>query len=178
MVMSSATCAAGALAVGVAAALRQRPLPGLQFLLVPASLVLAVGQVWTIAGAKAQLPPPSGGRRAERGASRRDLRKARAVWFGTLFGDVPRVLARALLTLAFLGWLSGMLAFPALARGGPSGPGGGCRYRLDSHGAYTCVARATYQRAGAGEQRLVSGIILAFFAIHTGAAIGALRRRS
>jgi hypothetical protein len=70
-----------------------------------------------------------------------------------------------------------MTAFPALAHGGPAGARGGCAYRLNNHGSYTCVSRQTYEHAGAGEQRFASGIMLGFFAIHSGAALGGLHRR-
>ena len=93
------------------------------------------------------------------------------------FGDLPRSLAGSLLTLAGLGWLSVMTAFPSIARGGPAGSADGCAYRLSSHGTFSCVSRQTFDQTGAGEQRFAAGILLAFFCLHTGAALGHIRSR-
>jgi hypothetical protein len=56
-------------------------------------------------------------------------------------------------------------------QGGPAGPGGGCRYRVASHGVYTCGSKAAYDLAGAAEQRIAAGGFLCFFAVHLYAAL-------
>lgn len=169
----AALCGLGAFAIGATALVRDRPLPGVAVLLVPAIPVLAAGQLWAIALINARMPRRTGGWR-DRVRARKGLGRNPQTFF---FGELDAKLARPLLVVAFFGWLSAMIALPALAHGGPIGPGGGCRYRLDSHGSYTCVSRATYEHTGAGEQQVAGGIMLAFFAIHTGAALGGLTRR-
>lgn len=171
---AAALCATGAFLLGVTALIRDKPLHGVAVLLVPAIPTLAVGQLWAIALINARTRRRTGGWRDRMRASQAMSLNPR----GFFFGDLPSRFARPLLTLAFLGWLSAMTAFPALANGGPAGAGGGgCPYRLDNHGSYTCVSRQTYEHAGAGEQRFASGIMLGFFAIHSGAALGGLPRR-
>jgi len=165
-------CAAGAFAVGLAALVRDKPTPGLTILLLPAIPTVFVGQLWMIAALYARLPRSTG-------SWRERVRARRAVGWNwrIVFGGLPATLLLPLLGLAFVGWLSAMTAFPSIANGGPAGAGDGCRYRLDSHARYTCVSRATYEDAGAGEQRFASGIFLAFFAVHTCGALGELHRR-
>ena len=173
---AAALCATGAFLVSVALLIRDRPLDGAPALLVLAIPTIAVGQLWAIGLINSRMPPRAGNWRdrvrANRGMSRNPQR--------FFFGDLPSKFGRPLLALAFLGWLSAMTAFPALVHGGPADPGGGCAFRLSNHGSYTCVSQHAYEHAGAGEQRFVSGILLGFFAIQTGAAIGGLygRRRS
>ena len=170
---AAALCAAGAVLVIVAVLIREKPLNGVMILLIPAIPTLAVGQLWTIALLNARRPRDTGGWRDRMRASRATKANPQAFFFG----DLPSSLGRTLLALAFLGWLSAATAFPALLHGGPAGAADGCPYRLSSHGRYTCVSRQTYQHAGAGEQRLASGVLLGFFAVHTGAALGGLHRR-
>ncbi len=171
---AAALCAAGAVLVIVALLVRDKPLNGATTLLIPAIPTLAVGQLWMIASLNARTPRYTGGWRDRMRASRATRGNPRAFFFR----DLPSWLGRTLLALAFLGWVSAATAFPALMHGGgPADAGDGCPYRLSSHGTYTCVSKQTYQHAGAGEQRLAGGVLLAFFAIHTGAALGGLRRR-
>jgi hypothetical protein len=166
-------CATGAFLVGVAALIRQKPLNGVTGLLLPAIPTIAVGQLWAIALISLRTPRRTSGGRDRMRASQASRGNPRAFFFGNL----PSRFGRPLLALAFLGWLSAMTAFPALIDGGPAGARDGCPYRLSNHGSYTCVSRQTYEHAGAGEQRFASGILLGFFAIHTGAALGGLHRR-
>lgn len=170
---AAASCAIGALLVSLAALVRDEPLEGASILLLPAIPILAVGQLWTIASMNARMPRRTGGWRDRTRASHAMSRNPRTFFFG----DLPSRFARPLLLLAFLGWLSAMTAFPALTNGRPAGAGDGCQYRLNSHGWYTCVSRRRYEHAGAAEQRLGSGVMLAFFALHAGAALGGLHRR-
>jgi hypothetical protein len=170
---AAALCGTVALLLGVTALIRDKPLHGVAVLLLPAIPTLAAGQLWTIALINARTPRRTGGWRDRMRASQTISGNPRAFFFG----DLPSTFARSLLALAFLGWLSAMAAFPALANGGPAGAGGGCAYRLNNHGSYTCVSRQTYEHAGAGEQRFASGIMLGFFAIQSGAAFGGLHRR-
>lgn len=166
-------CAAGAFLVGMAALVREKPLDGVAVLLVPAIPTLAVGQLWAIALITSRTSERPGGWRDRMRAGQATMGNPRAFFFG----DLPWRFGGPLLGLAFLGWLSAMTAFPALSHGGPAGAGDGCPYRLSSHGSYTCVSLKTYEHAGAGEQRFASGILLGFFAIQTGAALGGLHRR-
>jgi hypothetical protein len=165
--------AVGACLVGVAALIRDKPLEGVGILVIPAAPVIALGQLWAIGLTNSRLPPRSGGWRERRRAIGAMSWKPRAFFFGNL----PANVGRPLLALAFLGWLSGVTAFPTLARGGPAGAGDGCPYQLSNHGIYTCVSQHVYEHAGAAEQRLASGILLGFFAIHIGAALGGLHGR-
>lgn len=159
-----------ALAIGLTALIRGEPTRGIGVLLVFAVPVVFVGQIWLIVLGRARMP--SG--RGWRGRSRMfGVRDARALFFGSLSWAT----AGPLLVLAFLGWLSAMTAFPSIANGGPTSPSSSCRYRLDSHGATSCVSREIYEHAGAGEQRFAAGILLAFFALHAGGALGGLAER-
>ncbi|MEO6713207.1 MAG: hypothetical protein ABIM89_07235 [Mycobacteriales bacterium] len=165
--MAAGVCALGAATIGLLALARNKPLPGAAILLLPAVPVLAVGHLWMMGLMLARRPQVTGGWRekirANREASRNPLR--------VFFGDLPRRIAVPLMAVAFLGWLSAMTATGAIANGGPEYAGSGCAYRLASHGAYTCVTKAAYERAGAGEQRFASGILMAFFTLHFGAAL-------
>jgi hypothetical protein len=173
---AAALGAVGAFVIDIAVLIRERPLTGLAILLVPAIPTIAVGQLWATALINSRMPPRSAGWRNRMRANRAMSWKPRAFFFG----DLPSRFGRPLLALAFLGWLSAVTAFPTLTNGGPDSAGDGCPYRLSNHGSYTCVSRQTYQRAGAAEQRLASGVLLGFFALQTGAALGGLygRRRS
>jgi uncharacterized protein DUF2510 len=170
---AAAACAAGALLINLTALIRDKPIHGIAILLLPAVPTLAVGQVWMIALINARMPRRTGGWRDRMRASQSVGLNPRTFFFG----DFPTRLAYPFLGLAFVGWLSAMTAFPALTNGGPGGASHGCPYTLDNHGTYTCVSKQTYEHAGAGEQRLATGILLGFFAIHTGAALGGVYRR-
>ena len=158
----------GAAMIGLLALARNKPLHGAAILLLPAIPVIAAGQLWTIGFMQARRPPRSGGWRHTVGDGR-GMSLSPSRFF---FGDLSRRIALPLMAVAFLGWLSAMTAFGSTAQGGPAGAGNGCAYRLDSHGAYTCVTKAEYEHAGAGEQRFASGVLLAFFSLHFGAALG------
>jgi len=171
---AAAACATGALLINATALIRDKPLHGITILLLPALPTLVLGQLWAIGLINARLPPRRTADWRERIRASRSLGMNPRAFF---FADVPSRLANPLLGLAFAGWLSAMTAFPSLTHGGPAGSGGGCPYRLSNHGSYRCVSRATYEHAGAGEQRFASGILLGFFTMHTGAALGGLYRR-
>ena len=165
--------ALGAATIGLLALARDMPLNGAAFLLVPAIPVLAVGQLWMIGHMQARIPPvPGGWRMRARGRRRMGLNPIRF-----FFGDLSKRIAVPLLVVAFLGWLSAMTAFGSISHGGPAGAGNGCAYQLDSHGDSTCVTKVEYERAGAGEQRFASGILLAFFSLHLGAALSGHRHQ-
>jgi hypothetical protein len=134
-------------------------------LLVPGILLLAAGQVWAILVAMARRPPGAG-RRFLAGGGRsvsQDLR-----W---RFGAVDRRVTRTVAALCVTGFLSFITAIFFTWQGGPAGPGGGCAYRLMSHGVYTCVSKTAYDLAGAAEQRIAAGAFLFFYAIHLYAAL-------
>jgi hypothetical protein len=159
--------AAFCLLLVLATLVRQRPVPELTVLLIPAIPLLVAGQLWTILSINA--------RRGKwgRGTPRRPLADPRKF----LFGDLRRDVATGLVVLAICGWLAAVTAYPALARGGPSGGDALCPYQLREHGLVTCVSKAEYERAGAAEQRLVAAALLFFFSVHTGAALGDVLRR-
>ena len=164
---ASAACTVGAVFVNLTALLRAKPIHGVGVLLVPAIPVLIVGQLWAIAvigGGRTRRPLTWQGR---------SLNNARSFFFKSL----PRKIATPLLCLAFLGWLSAMTAAVTTAPWGPASPGDGCAYRLGNHGSYKCVSHAEYDRTAAGVQRFASGILLGFFTLHTGAALGEVHRR-
>ena len=175
-----------ALLAGVAAAVtavvivadlvRAEPVANLDGLLIVGVPLVAVGQVWMIALISARSPALPGGWAARMrrgvGSQRMNLRNPRTF----LFGDLDPVPAWSLLVLFLLGWVSAITAIYLIVGGNPAGAGNGCAYRLDDHGVYSCVSRTTYLRAGAGVQRFAAGILLGFYALHTGAALGGLRR--
>jgi hypothetical protein len=81
----------------------------------------------------------------------------------------PRVTLalRALCVIGFLSFITGIFF---TFHGGPAGSGGGCAYRLQGDGIYTCVSKTAYDLAGAALQRMVAGIFLCFYAMHFYAA--------
>lgn len=168
---ATGVCALGAAMIGLLALARNKPLPGVAILLVLAVPLLGVGQLWMIGLMWARQPRVSGGWR-ERQRARRDVSLSPIRFF---FGDLSSRIAVPIMVVAFLGWLSAMTAFGSISHGGPAGAGNGCAYRLDSHGVHTCVTKTVYERAGAGEQRFASGILLVFFSLHFGAALSGPR---
>ncbi len=173
---AAALCATGAVLLIIALLVRGKPLADAPGLLIVAVPTLVVGQLWTIAVINSRMPRRTGALRDRLRANKAMSRKPRAFFFA----DLPARFGRPLLALAFLGWLAAMTAFPSLMKGGPADAGDGCQYRLSDHGTYTCVSQRTYEHAGAGQQRFATGILLGFFALHTGAALGGLygRRQS
>lgn len=170
---AAATCAVGAFLVNMTALIRDKPTPGLTILLLPAIPTVAVGQLWTIAQINARMPRRTGGW-WNRMRGNRSLGMNPRKFF---FGDVSARFAVPFFGLAIVGWLSGMTAFAAVSNGGPAGAAPGCPYRLQNHGTYTCVSKHAYEHAGAGEQRIASGVLLFFFSLHSGVALAAVRRR-
>jgi hypothetical protein len=112
--------------------------------------------------------PSRTGRRSSSGLGRRrsisgDLRSS--------FGPLDRRVTRAVGVLSVIGFLSFITGIIFTFHGGPAGSGGGCAYRLQAHGIYTCVSETTYDLAGAALQRMVAGIFLFFYAMHFYAAL-------
>jgi hypothetical protein len=87
-------------------------------------------------------------------------------------GPVDRRATRAAIALGVIGALSASTVLIFAHDGTPAGAGGGCLYRLSSHGVFTCVSESTYRLAGAAEQREAAGILLFFYAMYLYAAIG------
>jgi hypothetical protein len=150
--------AAAALVVVLDSAISARPLPGLQFALVPAVPVLIVGQLWTIVVM----------RRLRREYSRPRF-PGGTIWL--LFSPLPGRAALTLFVVFVAGWLSGLTAPSDLTNGVPSPTDNpSCPYMIDNQGSVTCISKATYLLAEAAQQRLVAGVMLVFFAFHFGAA--------
>lgn len=129
---------------------------------VPGSLLLAAGQVWAILVIKARQPPGSGRRSLAKAGRGRSISQDLRAYFGPLDRRVTRTVA----ALCVIGFVSFITAIFSTRHGGPAGPGGGCAYRVASHGVYTCVSKTAHDLAGAGEQRIAAGIFLFFFAMH------------
>jgi hypothetical protein len=167
----AAGAAAAVAAAVVLANLVRGKVPGLTLLLVLAVPTLVAGQLWAVAiilGRKNW---------AEGGPPKRWFRSTEQDPRRFFFEGLPLRRANALLAIAFLSWLAAITAFPSLISGGPAAPTPRCRYRLVSHGDYTCVSRSTYISARDAEQRLVAGILCGFFVVQFGVAAAELRRR-
>jgi hypothetical protein len=124
--------AAAALVVVLASAISKRPIPGLQFALVPAVPVLIVGQLWTIVVM----------RRLRREYSRPRF-PGGTIWL--LFSPLPGRTALGLFVVFAAGWLSSATAPSVLMKGVPSATGNpACPYMFDNNGSVTCISRATY----------------------------------
>ncbi len=82
----------------------------------------------------------------------------------------PMVLG-AVAALAFAGWLMAAASAPAGAHGTPLSTGQTCAHVLNTHGTYTCLTEAAYQRNQANDQRAEAGILFGFFAIHVGGGL-------
>jgi hypothetical protein len=85
------------------------------------------------------------------------------------------VAASLALFVAF--WTIGSRAYPAITSGTPASPTRHCRYRLTEGGNYTCVSRAKFVAADAGEQRFVTACFAGFYTFQLAIAAGELRRR-
>ncbi len=172
-----ARCLAAADTAGIAVALtliaasvvRGGPAGGAGVLVDPGILLLAAGQAWAMFVIWARQPPGSFRRsRAGRGRSvSQDL--------DAYFGPVDRRVTRTVAVLWVIGGVSFITGILPVRQGGPAGPGGGCAYRLQNHGVYTCVSKTAYDLAGAGAQRIACGVFLVFFAAHLYAALASGR---
>jgi hypothetical protein len=167
------------LAVNIALAARQRPLPHLSVLLIGGIPVLIVGQLWAIAYERGKTPPGTALQiallldRITRFWTRRPISKIRR----SFFDDLPAGVRRLLFSIALLGAVSTFTTFPSIKHGGPGGPGwAGCPYLLDSHGVRSCVSRSAYGQAGAGQQRFFAGVLLAMYALQAAAVLASVRR--
>jgi hypothetical protein len=167
LAVADAVSIAIAVTLVVASLIVARPIGGVALLLGPGILLLIVGQVAAIVVMRARRPSRTG-RRSSSGLGRRrsisgDLRSS--------FGPLDRRVTRAVGVLSVIGFLSFITGIIFTFHGGPAGSGGGCAYRLQAHGIYTCVSETTYDLAGAALQRMVAGIFLFFYAMHFYAAL-------
>lgn len=144
-----------------------RPLGGVGLLLGPGILLLIVGQVCAIVVMRARRPPRTGRRYP------REARRQRSIGedLDRYFGPLDRRATRVVTGLCVIGVLSFITGIFFTFHGSPLGPGGGCAYRLSSHGVVTCVSASAYRLAGAAQQRMVAGIFLFFYAMHCYAAL-------
>ena len=150
-----------------------RQLSGATILLIPAITAIAAGQIWGLMVLGARRPRNARKTRSSFSVMARPGETTREFFFSGL----PRVPSYALLTVAALGWLAAMTAWPELTIGGPASGTAACPYRLDNHGVYNCVSRRTFNHAGAASQRFASGILAGFFAIQLGISAAELARR-
>ena len=162
-----------AVAVCLAAAVTNRPVPGVGILATGIPLLFA-GQAWTIAVLLARMPTPTGGW-WERIRERQRLQLSPRTFF---FGALRAPVAYGLMAAVVAGWLAAMTAFPGLSMGGPSDPTPDCRWPLINHGTVTCVSRRAYEHAGAAEQRFAAAVMMCFFVVHLGVAADEIVRRA
>lgn len=168
-ILAVADAAAIAIAVTLIAAtlILGRPMSGVALLVGPGGLLLVVGQVAAIVVIRARRPSPTGRRFSSDPGRRRSISGDLRLSFGPLDRRITGVVG-ALCVIGFLSFITGiMFTF----HGGPTGSGGGCAYRLQGHGIYTCVSKTAYDLAGAAQQRMVAGIFLFFYAMHFYAAL-------
>jgi hypothetical protein len=167
LVVADAAAIAVAVTLIAATLILGRPIGGVALLLGPGILLLVVGQVAAIVVMRARRPSRTGRRFSSDPGRRRsisgDLRAT--------FGPLDRRVARAVGALCVIGFLSFITGIIFTFHGGPAGSGGGCAYRLQGHGIYTCVSKTAYDLAGAAQQRMVAGIFLFFYAMHIYAAL-------
>jgi hypothetical protein len=152
----------------------QRPVTGLDLLLVPGVPILGVGQVWVIVVQNARFPRATGSwRERVRASASSESGMAR------LFGGLPTTLRTGVFAGFFIGWLAAMTAFPSLSNGGPASATPTCPWPLSNHGVITkCVSHVAYLQAEAALQRLVAGVLMGFFVFHFGAVLSEVLRRS
>lgn len=167
-----ALAAAGVLAAATVTALAVllgRPTPGVGWLLVGGVPALIAGQLWMIACMR------------QRQAREPGARAPRVTWSSPsefFFGPLRWTVAWPLLALAVCGWLAGAASFAGLEDGSPGPATATCATVLENHGSQTCVSRDEWNRAGAYEQQLAGGVLMAFFALHAGAALGLREARA
>jgi hypothetical protein len=154
----AATGAAVCIVVVIVTLITQRPIPGVGFILIPAIPLLMAGQLLAIAWFYRW-------RRRDRWSMLR--------WLAEGLGGVGLA---AILAACTAGWITAATSFGPLRNGGPAPATTSCSYVLRQHDVDICASRQEFERAGAAEQRVVAGILLAFFAMHTGAALARRRR--
>jgi hypothetical protein len=154
-----------ALLVILANLIGNAPVSGLRQLAVISVPLVIAGQIWLVVLLRDRFGPSSGWRRRRS----RGLRDMRTFFFGPL----NRTLGRTLLVLYFGGLLTVVTAF-AFGHRVVRSPTADCPYRVREHGTYRCLSQAEFDRAGAADQRVFAGLVLAFCCLHTGAALGSL----
>ena len=152
--------------------IRDRPIPGAAWFLLPAIPILVLGQVWAITSSIRD----SRAATKSQGWLSRMTRAATPPWFKGL----PRPLGGAVVALAAVGVLSAVGAIPGISGGNPERGPASCPYRLDNHGVITCVNHARYVRAQVASERFFTGVFTGFYAMQFGlaaAVVGRSRRR-
>jgi hypothetical protein len=94
-----------------------------------------------------------------------------------LFPDLPKAVGYGLTGVFVAAWLAAMTAPMNYGRPVAGMMMMGCPWPLNDHGVITCVSHATYNRAGAADERFVCGILLFFFALHFGVIASEILRR-
>ena len=156
-----------AVAVIVTTVVAGQPVGGVDWLLAPGIALAVVGLVCLVGIGWARRRPGTGRRSPGDVAPQRSPGQP----LGRSPGPADRRAARAAIALGVIGILSALTVLIFTHDGTPAGAGGGCLYRLSSHGVFTCVSESTYRLAGAAEQREAAGILLFFYAMYLYAAI-------
>ena len=147
--------------------LRGTPISGLAVLAIVAIPLLIAGQLWTIAVIWSR----------KTSTLRRRPVAGHLEFLRLVFGPLNPAAVAVIVVVFVAAWLAAMSGFSAVTRGGPTAPSADCPYRRQNHTGYTCVSKADYDRAGAGEQRIFAGVLLCFLSMHTGTALSVLARR-
>jgi hypothetical protein len=145
-----------------------RVLPGLGLLTLPTALLVAIGIAWAaswlVLWQAAEAVTPRRGWTFIRGALTGGRESATGSW---------AVRVQRVLGLIFVGgWIAGFASFPSTSAGVPTTGDVGCPYRLDDHGAYSCVSAERYGEVEAAEQRRTLGWALGVLTFGLGVALG------
>jgi hypothetical protein len=151
----------------------QRPVGGIGLVFGVGFPLIFPGQFWVIGLLNARRPKAAGGWRARLSAQMRVQRNPLTFFFGGL----PKSLALVFGGLFLAGWLAAAVSAPTLMQGSPAGGTTTCPWLLSNHSVITCVSHATYQRAGAAEERFAAGVVMGFLGVHCGVLLGEVYRR-
>jgi hypothetical protein len=156
-------------AVVLHAVLVDRPIDGLQPLLLVGLPLLVVGQLWLIIVGNS--------RGFLRFGSQMGERPERTSGEQLLLGGLPRQGRVVFLGVTSLVGLAVATAVPGIIKRNPGVPRPACPWPLVNHGTVTCVSHAAYLHAGSSIQRFVVGILMEFFLYHLFAMVSEIRRR-
>lgn len=150
-------------AVMVATLIMDRPVPYVQFLLLPAAPLLAVALLWMIMVYV---------RAGQRGGMRGWQNSAPS--FGTWpFGKMNWRITWALyIVMTGITATAMVTASTTWHLGGPGGSSPTCPYLLANHGSLTCVSQSRYEHTAAGVQRFLTAIPAFLFCMQASFFLG------